>query len=89
MQKTLRANGTQREQEPTTPFFSKVHIIINEHPDLKAPENTFIKLYALGRRVGTFTKFPFISGFIELNDLSTLNFPRTRCESYEVRTALE
>jgi hypothetical protein len=53
------------------------------------PPSSFIKIYALGRRVGVYNKFPFITGFMEISDLSVLNYPRTRCDSWDVRRALE
>lgn len=39
--------------------------------------------------MGLYTKEPSVSGFIELNDASSLNFPRTRCESFDIRAALK
>jgi len=63
--------------------------VINETDEVINPPSAFIKLFALGRRVGVYNKYPFISGFLELNDVSALNYSRTRCDSYEIRSALE
>ena len=97
MKKFIRAERFEQEQEPTTDFFSKAHLIVSDFPPNNGTQNTIspfeqphsVRLYALGRKVGLYTKEVSISGFIELNDASSLNYPRTRCDSFAIRTALE
>lgn len=49
-----------------------------------------MKLYYKSRRVGVYSKYPFISGYFELKEIpELLNYARTKCDNWEVREALE
>jgi len=64
IQKFIRAEDIEREQEPTTGYFSKVHLIVSEPPQInhqhkkKSHEDMIpsTRLYALGRKVGIYAK---------------------------------
>jgi hypothetical protein len=49
-----------------------------------------VKLYYKNRRIGVYSKYPFISGYFELKEIpELLNYARTKCDSWDVREALE
>jgi hypothetical protein len=64
-----------------------VRLVLDE--DLALTSSTYVKLYYGNRRVGVYCKYPFISGYMLLQERPELiNSARTRCDSQQVKEAL-